>query len=113
MTANGAKKRANPSASAEPSPPAKRSKPIARGRKDAKKGKAANAEAEESDYEEAGSDAAGKVKPANSKGQKRVKLPDKPVEAMPAFARNLSAKVLIGAHVSAAGGSTPSCWLQR
>jgi hypothetical protein len=114
MTTNGSRKRARPTVIAEPSPAAKRNKPeepTARGSKRAKKEKATKIEAEEPDYAEPGSDAAAKSKFAKPKRQKRVKSLAEPVAAMPAFARTLNAKVLIGAHVSAAGGIATTPWL--
>jgi hypothetical protein len=107
MTTNGAKKRANPTATAESSPAAKRVKPEqpARGRKSAKKD---SVKAEESDYEEPGSDVAAKSSPAKRKRGKRAKSSAEPAVAMlPPMARTVNARVLVGAHVSAAGGGLP------
>jgi hypothetical protein len=108
MSANGTKKRANPTADAASSPAAKRAKPEqpARGRKSAKKDKVKD---EESDYEESAPDVTAKSSPAKQKRGKRAKLSAEPAVAMlPPMARTVNARVLVGAHVSAAGGGLPS-----
>jgi hypothetical protein len=104
MSTNGTRKRANPAATTEAPSVAKRTKPDpapGRGRKRAK------VVSDESDYEERGSDAPTKLVPAKAKRAKRSKAAAKPAETMAAVARTLSTKVLVGAHVSAAGGRFP------
>ena len=108
MITNGSKKRVNLTATAEASPAAKRTKPeeqTHRARKRTKKERVTKVEAAESDYEEPGSDAATKSSPAKRKSQKRAKSP---VAVMVPIPRTLNPKVLVGSHVSAAGGSLPT-----
>jgi hypothetical protein len=115
MPTKDSEKRANLPATAEASPPLKRAKPeqpAARGRKGAKKGQEAKVKAEELDDEKPGSEEATKASPAKRKREKRAKpSADSAMPPLPPMARTLNARVLVGAHCSAAGGSFPHRWL--
>jgi hypothetical protein len=113
MTVDGSRKRLKPTATTEEYRTAKRVKsgqPATNGSKGEKKSKGTKAEPDQSDSD-FGSDVNIPSTPAKQKRGKKAKSSAKAsITDMILATRTLNVKLLIGAHVSAAGGSPTSTY---